>query len=151
MLILNINGIDLQVDASPDMPLLWAIRDLVGLKGTKYSCGVGQCGACTVHVDGQARLSCVTPLTAVKGKAITTIEGLKNEAGRAVQTAWKELAVPQCGFCQPGQIMAATGLLMENPSPSDQEITVHMANNICRCCAYQRITQAVRRASDYLG
>lgn len=151
MLKLNINGKTHEVDAEPDMPLLWAVRDLVGLKGTKFGCGLSQCGACTVHVDGQATRSCVTPVSAVAGKSITTIEGLDGKVAQAVQTAWQDLSVPQCGYCQSGQIMSAVNLLSSNPKPSDAEIEQGMAGNICRCCTYQRIKQAVRTAADQLA
>jgi len=151
MLKLTINGQEHQVDAPPDMPLLWAIRDLVGLKGTKFGCGISQCGACTVHVDGVAQRACVTPVSSVAGKSITTIEGLGDEVGRAVQAAWAKLAVPQCGYCQSGQIMAATSLLRQNRRPSDEEIESGMDGNICRCCTYQRVKQAVREAADALA
>lgn len=150
MLKLTINGQEHRVDAPPDMPLLWAIRDLVGLKGTKFGCGISQCGACTVHVDGVAQRACVTPVSSVAGKSITTIEGLDDEVGRAVQAAWAKLAVPQCGYCQSGQIMAATSLLRQNRRPSDEEIERGMDGNICRCCTYQRVKQAVREAADAL-
>lgn len=151
MLKLTVNGQEHQVDAPPDMPLLWAIRDLVGLKGTKFGCGISQCGACTVHVDGVAQRACVTPVSSVAGKSITTIEGLDDEVGRAVQAAWAKLAVPQCGYCQSGQIMAATSLLRQNRRPSDEEIERGMDGNICRCCTYQRVKQAVREAADALA
>lgn len=151
MLKLTINGQAHEIDAPPDMPLLWAIRDLVGLKGTKFGCGISQCGACTVHVDGVAQRACVTPVSSVAGKSITTIEGLGDEVGRAVQAAWAKLAVPQCGYCQSGQIMAATSLLRQNRRPSDEEIESGMDGNICRCCTYQRVKQAVREAADALA
>lgn len=151
MLTLNINGTAHQIDAPPDMPLLWAIRDLVGLKGTKYGCGIAQCGACTVLVNGSAARACVLPVSAAVGQAITTIEGLDSASGRAVQAAWQELAVPQCGYCQSGQILAASDLLSRQPQPTDREIAEHMTGNICRCCTYQRIRQAVRRAADKLA
>lgn len=150
MLTLTINGDRHDIDAPPDMPLLWAIRDLVGLKGTKFGCGIAQCGACTVLIGGTAQRSCVTPVSAVVGQAITTIEGLDNTAGKAVQAAWEAVAVPQCGYCQSGQVLAATDLLNRNPNPSDDEIAAHMAGYICRCCTYQRIKQAVRQAADRL-
>ena len=151
MLKLTINGQAHEIDAPPDMPLLWAIRDLVGLKGTKFGCGISQCGACTVHVDGVAQRACVTPVSSVAGKSVTTIEGLDDEVGRAVQAAWAKLAVPQCGYCQSGQIMAATSLLRENRRPSDAEIESGMDGNICRCCTYQRVKLAVREAADALA
>ncbi|MDX5375425.1 MAG: (2Fe-2S)-binding protein [Gammaproteobacteria bacterium] len=151
MLKLTINGQAHEIDAPPDMPLLWAIRDLVGLKGTKFGCGISQCGACTVHVDGVAQRACVTPVSSVAGKSVTTIEGLDDEVGRAVQAAWAKLAVPQCGYCQSGQIMAATSLLRQNRRPSDAEIESGMDGNICRCCTYQRVKRAVREAADALA
>ena len=151
MLTLKINGMLHQVDAPPDMPLLWVIRDLVGLKGTKYGCGIAQCGACTVLVNGSATRACMLPVSAAVGQSITTIEGLDSVSGQAVKAAWTELAVPQCGYCQSGQILAASDLLSHNPHPSDAEIAEHMAGNICRCCTYHRISQAVRRAADKLA
>lgn len=151
MLKLTINGQAHEIDAPPDMPLLWAIRDLVGLKGTKFGCGISQCGACTVHVDGVEQRACVTPVSSVAGKSVTTIEGLDDEVGRAVQAAWAKLAVPQCGYCQSGQIMAATSLLRQNRRPSDAEIESGMDGNICRCCTYQRVKRAVREAADALA
>lgn len=141
----TLNGAATEVDGTPDMPLLWAIRDLAGLTGTKYGCGAGLCGACTVHVDGKAVRSCTTSLEEIEGRAVTTIEGLGPD--HRVQEAWRELNVPQCGFCQSGQIMQAASLLAENPKPTDQEILEGMEGNICRCGCYQRITAAVRRAS----
>lgn len=147
---LTINGTAHPVDAAPDMPLLWVIRDLIGLKGTKFGCGIAQCGACTVLVDGHATRSCILPVSAAAGQAITTIEGLDDTRGRAVKAAWTELAVPQCGYCQSGQILAASDLLRSNPRPTDEQIAKHMAGNICRCCTYHRIKQAVRRAADGL-
>ena len=150
MISLSINGETHRIDAPPDMPLLWAIRDLVGLKGTKYGCGIAQCGACTVLLNGTAQRSCVLPVSAAANQEITTIEGLDSAAGRAVQTAWNEIAVPQCGYCQSGQVLAATDLLSRNARPSDGQIAEHMAGNICRCCTYHRIKKAVRRAADIL-
>ena len=150
MLTLTVNGSEHQVDAPPDMPLLWVIRDLIGLKGTKYGCGIASCGSCTVLLGGVAQRSCVLPVSAAVGQEITTIEGAQSAPTRAVQEAWSELAVPQCGYCQSGQILAATDLLTRNPNPSDAEIASHMSGNICRCCTYQRIKLAVRRAADSL-
>ena len=144
---LDINGTSTEVDAPDGMPLLWALRDIAGLPGTKYGCGVGLCGACTVHVDGKAQLSCQLTVSDVAGKAVTTIEGLDPNGEHRVQAAWRELNVPQCGFCQTGQIMRAAALLSENPKPSDDEILDAMANNVCRCGCYQRIVDAVRLAS----
>lgn len=144
---LTINGDEKAIDAPGNTSLLWAVRDLAGLTGTKYGCGVGLCGACTVHVDGKPVRSCLTTLEEVEGKKITTIEGLSEEGNHPVQAAWRDLNVPQCGFCQAGQIMQAAGLLEENPNPSDGEIAEAMQGNICRCGCYQRITAAVRQAS----
>ena len=147
MATLKINGVDQTLDASDDMPLLWAVRDLAGLTGTKYGCGTGLCGACTVHVDGKAVRSCITSVGEVAGKAITTIEGLSADGNHPVQQAWREVQVPQCGFCQAGQIMQAASLLSEKADPSDQEILDGMSGNICRCGCYERIVAAVRVAS----
>ena len=147
MATLKINGSPREVDASPDMPLLWALRDVAGLVGTKYGCGVGLCGACTVHVNGKAERSCMLTVGDVAEAEITTIEGLHPTGDHRVQAAWRELNVPQCGFCQSGQIMTASALLAENPKPSDDEILEAMAGNVCRCGCYQRITAAVRLAS----
>lgn len=144
---LTVNGAELDVEADPLMPLLWALRDVLTLPGTKYGCGVGLCGACTVHVDGKAERACLVRLSEVEGKSITTIEGLDPDGNHRVQQAWRELNVPQCGFCQSGQIMQAAALLAENPKPSDDEILTSMAGNVCRCGCYQRIVQAVRLAS----
>ena len=144
---LTVNGAEMEVEADPLMPLLWALRDVLTLPGTKYGCGVGLCGACTVHVDGKAERACLVRLSEVEGKSITTIEGLDPDGNHRVQQAWRELNVPQCGFCQSGQIMQAAALLAENPKPSDDEILTSMAGNVCRCGCYQRIVQAVRLAS----
>lgn len=144
---LTINGNEKAIDAPGNTPLLWAVRDLAGLTGTKYGCGVGLCGACTVHVDGKPVRSCLTTLEEVEGKKITTIEGLSEDGNHPVQAAWRDLNVPQCGFCQAGQIMQAASLLEENPNPTDGEIAEAMQGNICRCGCYQRITAAVRQAS----
>lgn len=148
---LNINGTRRRVEATADMPLLWVIRDLLGLTGTKYGCGIAQCGACTVLIDGVAQRSCVLPVSAVGDAAITTIEGLDGKVGAAVQAAWEELAVPQCGYCQSGQVLAATSLLSHEPAPSDERIEAGMSANICRCCTYVRIRKAVRKAADELA
>jgi isoquinoline 1-oxidoreductase alpha subunit len=149
---LRINGEDRTVDVEDDMPLLWVLRDVLDIKGPKFGCGIAQCGACTVHADGVAIRSCVTPVAAVGARAITTIEGVdESEVGRRVQAAWKELDVPQCGYCQAGQIMSATALLAQNPAPSDAEIDAAMAGNICRCASYQRIRAAIRQASGRAG
>ncbi len=146
---LDINGTAHEVDAAPDMPLLWALRDIVGLTGTKFGCGASLCGACTVHVDGQATRACVTPLASVAGRRITTIEGVAaSELGRKVQAAWIAEDVPQCGYCQSGQIMSAVSLLAQKPHPSDAEIRSAMNGNLCRCGTYNRIHQAIRRAAE---
>jgi isoquinoline 1-oxidoreductase alpha subunit len=144
---LTLNGTETDLDADGAMPLLWAIRDIVGLPGTKYGCGAGICGACTVHVDGVAARSCMTTVAEVDGKSVTTIEGLDAAGDHPVQRAWRELSVPQCGFCQAGQIMNAAALLEATPNPSDDEILVGMRDNICRCGCYERIVAAVRLAS----
>ncbi|ETW14828.1 oxidoreductase, 2Fe-2S subunit [Roseivivax marinus] len=144
---LILNGAEQEVAVDPGMPLLWAIRDISGLSGTKYGCGVGLCGACTVHVDGSAERSCQITVGDVEGKQVTTIEGLDPAGDHRVQVAWRELSVPQCGFCQSGQIMQAAALLEEKPEPSDEEILAAMAGNVCRCGCYQRIVEAVRLAS----
>ena len=148
---LTINGIDRDLDVEDDMPLLWALRDELGLTGTKYGCGVAQCGACTVHVDGMAVRSCQTPVGSVDGK-VTTIEGLGNpEALHAVQAAWVEHQVAQCGYCQSGQIMQAASLLAENAAPNDAEIDEAMSGNLCRCGSYPRIRAAVKTAAQKMG
>ena len=144
---LNITGRDHEIDVPADMPLLWVIRDVIGLTGTKYGCGIQQCGACTVHIDGVATRSCGLPVGNVEG-AVTTIEGLAAEGEHPVQAAWMEHNVPQCGYCQSGQIMQAASLLSENPKPSDEEIELAMAGNICRCGTYQRIRAAIKTASE---
>lgn len=148
MIAFNLNGRALEVDADPQMPLLWVLRDLLKLTGTKYGCGMAFCGVCTVHLDGRAVRSCVLPVGAVAGRHITTIEGLSPGGRHPVQRAWLELDVVQCGYCQPGQIMAAVALLASNPNPKDEEIDVAMAGNICRCGTYQRIRAAIRRAAE---
>jgi aerobic-type carbon monoxide dehydrogenase small subunit (CoxS/CutS family) len=149
MVSFTINGRQQAVDAEPDMPLLWAIREKLGLTGTKFGCGMAQCGACTVHVDGKAVRSCVTPVSAVAGRAVTTIEGLAPAGGlHPVQQAWVDIDVPQCGFCQPGQIMSAAALLARKPSPTDADIDAAMSGNICRCGTYQRIRTAIHRAAQ---
>lgn len=144
---ITLNGVQQDVAAADDMPLLWAVRDISGLTGTKYGCGVGLCGACTVHVDGKAVRSCQITLGEVADKEITTIEGLDPAGNHRVQVAWRDLNVPQCGFCQSGQIMQAASLLTENPKPSDEDILSAMSGNVCRCGCYQRIVDAVRLAS----
>ena len=147
MIELEINGKKQQVDAEPDMPVLWVLRDILGLTGTKYGCGEALCGACTVHIDGEPVRSCVTPIRRAQGKAVTTIEGLAPSGDHPLQKAWVELGVPQCGFCQTGQIMCAAALLRENPSPTDEDIDRSLAGNICRCGTYLRIRAAVKRAA----
>ena len=152
MISFKINGKTANVDVDPNTPLLWVIRDHLRLTGTKYGCGISQCGACTVHLDGAAIRSCSTPVSAASGKQITTIEGLAETAlGKAVQAAWQEVDVPQCGYCQSGQIMAATALLGENPHPSEAQITAAMDGNLCRCGTYNRIRAAIRMAAEQLG
>jgi isoquinoline 1-oxidoreductase alpha subunit len=148
---LQVNGQAYTLDADPDTPLLWILRDALGLTGTKYSCGSGLCGACTVHLDGQAARSCVTPVSAATGHAIVTIEGLSPEHMHPVQEAWLEENVPQCGYCQPGQIMQAAALLAENPTPTDDDIDAAMSGNICRCGTYPRIRRAIHRAVEIGG
>lgn len=145
---LQINGQSYSLEADEQMPLLWALRDLLGLTGTKYSCGAGLCGTCTVLVDGEPTRSCVTPLSAVTGKAIITIEGLSEDGGHPLQEAWLEEHVTQCGYCQPGQIMNAAALLEKNPQPSDDDIDAAMADVLCRCGTYQRIRKAIHRAAQ---
>ncbi|MEL0163160.1 MAG: (2Fe-2S)-binding protein [Halieaceae bacterium] len=148
---LTVNGSEVEVTSEADTPLLWVLRDELNLVGTKYGCGIAQCGACTVHQDGRAIRSCVTPVAAVEGKAITTIEGQSSGQGlSAVQRAWLETDVAQCGYCQSGQIMAATALLAQNPQPSDAEIDAAMAGNICRCGTYPRIRKAVHLAAQLM-
>ncbi|CAN4277934.1 (2Fe-2S)-binding protein [Pseudoxanthomonas sp. LjRoot125] len=145
---LNVNGTEREVDAPDDMPLLWVLRDLMGLTGTKFGCGIAQCGACTVHVDGAPLRACVTPASAVAGKKITTIEGLSADGSHPVQKAWAELDVVQCGYCQSGQIMSAVALLAKVPAPTDTDIDQALSGNLCRCGTYQRIRAAVHRAAD---
>jgi isoquinoline 1-oxidoreductase subunit alpha len=148
---LDVNGQSRELDVDPEMPLLWAIRDHLKLTGTKFGCGMALCGACTVHLDGQPTRSCVTPVAAVAGRKITTIEGLSTAAGKAVQAAWMALDVPQCGYCQSGQIMSAAGLLAQNAQPADADIDAFMAGNICRCATYVRIRAAIHQAADELA
>lgn len=152
MISLNINGKAHQLDVPEDMPLLWALRDIANLTGTKYGCGIAQCGACTVHIDGAATRSCVTPVSAVAGKRITTIEGVgAGKVGRAVQAAWIAQNVPQCGYCQSGQIMSATALLSARKRPSDADIDAAMSGNVCRCGTYNGIRAAIRQAAASLA
>ena len=144
---LNINGQDHSLDAEGDMPLLWAIRDLAGLTGTKYGCGLAQCGACTVHVDGVPTRSCQLQVSDVEGSQITTIEGINGKVAETVQQVWADLDVPQCGYCQAGQVMAAVALLSENPKPTDADIDSALSGNLCRCATYQRIRAGIHEAS----
>ena len=150
---LMINGTPLELDIAPDTPLLWAIRDHAYLTGTKFGCGMAQCGACTVHVDGQAIRSCITPVSSMEGKAITTIEGAtqSSKVTQALQTAWLQHNVPQCGYCQSGQLMSATALLTTNKNPSDADIDSFMSGNICRCATYQSIKAAIKDAAKTLA
>ena len=148
MATINVNGQAKDVTADPTMPLLWVLRDVLGMTGTKFGCGMAQCGACTVHIDGVPTRSCVTPLSSVGAKKITTIEGLSADGTHPVQQAWIELQVPQCGYCQSGQIMSAVALLEAKPHPTDADIDTAMNGNICRCGTYQRIRAAIHRAAD---
>ena len=148
--IITVNNQKLDVDAAPDTPLLWVLRDHLGMTGTKFGCGMALCGACTVHVDGTPTRSCVLPLSALEGRSITTIEGLSLDRSHAVQKAWVELDVPQCGYCQSGQIMSAAALLRSNPTPDDADIDAAMSGNICRCGTYPRIRKAILRAAELL-
>jgi isoquinoline 1-oxidoreductase subunit alpha len=147
MIKLTVNGQSQDVDVAGETPLLWVLRDTLGLTGTKYGCGMAQCGACTVHIDGAPTRACVTPVSDVAGKSITTIEGLSQDRSHPVQKAWIEIDVPQCGYCQSGQIMAAAALLKQNPKPSDADIDQAMSGNICRCGTYPRIRKAIHRAA----
>jgi len=148
MITLNVNGRELKADVEPDTPLLWTLRDGLGLTGTKFGCGMAQCGACTVHLDGEPIRSCVTPVSAVGSKKVTTIEGLSADGTHPVQRAWEAEQVPQCGYCQSGQLMSAAALLAKNPKPSDDDIDKAMAGNICRCGTYQRIRKAIHTAAE---
>ena len=148
MITININGQDHSIDAPPDMPLLWVLRDMAGLTGTKFGCGIAQCGACTVHLDGKQARSCVTPVAAVGTRKVITIEAISDTpAGRKIQQAWVDLDVVQCGYCQSGQIMSAAGLIADNPNPTDSDIDAAMAGNICRCGTYNRIRAAIKHAA----
>jgi len=147
MISLTVNGKRYDVDVSPEMPLLWVIRDVIGLTGTKFGCGLAQCGACTVHLDGQPIRSCVTPVSSVGARKVTTIEGLSPATTHALQIAWIAEQVPQCGYCQSGQLMAAAALLARTPKPTDADIDAAMSGNICRCGTYQRIRRAIHRAA----
>ena len=152
MIILNINGKEQSLDVADDMPILWALRDVAHLTGTKFGCGMAQCGACTVHLDGQAIRSCITPISAAVGKKITTIEEMQNDkVGQVVQAAWAEIDVVQCGYCQSGQIMSATALLSTNQKPTDADIDAAMSGNICRCGTYPRIRAAIHNAASKLA
>jgi len=147
----ELNGKPQTVDVNPSMPLLWVLRDTLGMTGTKFGCGMALCGSCTVHINGEATRSCVTPVSSVAGKRVTTIEGLSPDRSHPVQQAWIELDVPQCGYCQSGQIMAAVALLAKKPQPSDADIDAAMSGNICRCGTYQRIRKAIHRAAQLRG
>jgi isoquinoline 1-oxidoreductase alpha subunit len=150
MIKLTVNGQAHELDMAPDTPLLWVLRDHLKLTGTKFGCGIAHCGACTVHIGGLTRRSCITPVASVDGLEITTIEGLSGAPAEAIQAAWREIDVPQCGYCQSGQIMSATALLQQVPKPSDDDIDGAMAGNICRCATYVRIRQAIHNAADKL-
>lgn len=150
MITLNVNGKNHRLDLAPDTPLLWALRDHLGLTGAKYGCGIAQCGVCTVHANGAPVRACVTPVSAVAGQKIVTVEGLRGKVGRAVQDAWEKLDVVQCGYCQPGQIMSAVALLSGNKAPTDAEIDAAMSGNLCRCATYQRIRAAIHLAAKSL-
>ncbi|MCU7847208.1 MAG: (2Fe-2S)-binding protein [Candidatus Thiodiazotropha sp. (ex Lucinoma kastoroae)] len=147
MIQLNVNGTTQSLDIDPEMPLLWALRECIGLTGTKFGCGIAQCGSCTVHIDGDPVRSCITPVSAVVGKQVTTIEGLNSSAGKAVQAAWRDLEVVQCGYCQSGQIMSAVALLERKNSPTDADIDAAMQGNLCRCATYVRIRAAIKAVS----
>jgi isoquinoline 1-oxidoreductase alpha subunit len=148
---LRVNGVEHALDVDPDMPLLWVLRDVLDLTGTKYGCGQALCGACTVHLDGEVVRSCVTPVRRAEGHAVTTIEGLSPDGSHPLQKAWVALGVPQCGYCQAGQIMTAAALLAEKPHPTDDEIDTSLAGNLCRCGTYPRIRAAVRKAAGGAG
>ncbi|NJL75603.1 MAG: (2Fe-2S)-binding protein [Saprospiraceae bacterium] len=148
---IQVNGKKHQVDVSPDTPLLWVLRDTLGFVGTKYGCGIGQCGACTVHINGTPARACSLPIESLEGKKITTIEGLSKNGDHPVQLAWAEIDVPQCGYCQAGQIMTAAALLEKNSNPTDQEIKAAMTGNICRCGTYLRIDKAVKLAAEKMS
>lgn len=147
----RVNGVDHQFDGDPQLPLLWYLRDFLGLTGSKFGCGMGLCGACTVHQDGVAIRSCITPVSSLEGKEITTIEALSATADHPIQKAWRELDVPQCGYCQSGQMMQAASMLKETPSPTDVDIDRVMQGNICRCGAYQRIRMAIKQAAEEMA
>lgn len=151
MIKLNINGREREVDADPETPLLWVLRDNLGMTGTKFGCGMALCGACTVHVDGTPTRSCTTPISALAGAKVTTIEGVQGKAAEAVRAAWDKLNVVQCGYCQSGQVMAATALLAANPKPTDDDIDAAMTGNVCRCATYVRIRAAIHEAAKTMG
>jgi isoquinoline 1-oxidoreductase alpha subunit len=151
MIQVSVNGVDHDMEVSADTPLLWVLRDTLGLTGTKYGCGIAQCGACTVHVDGKAVRSCVLPISQVANRKVTTIEGLDSKVAKTIQAAWEELNVVQCGYCQSGQIMSATALLSQNHNPSDENINTSMSGNICRCATYFRIRAAIKQAAKALA
>ncbi len=148
---LKVNGTEYEFDAEPITPLLWVLREKLNLTGTKFGCGKGLCGSCTVHLNDSPIRSCVMPVSAVGDANITTIEGISSDGNHPVQQAWKELSVPQCGYCQPGQIMSACGLLAQNPKPTDDDINNFMSGNLCRCGTYQRIRKAIKRAAEIKG
>ena len=148
---MRVNGTEHTLDVDPEMPLLWAVRDILGLTGTKYGCGQALCGACSIHIDGEVVRACVTPVRRADGKSVTTIEGLSVDGSHPLQKAWVELGVPQCGFCQAGQIMTAAALLAKRPKPTDQEIDESMGGNICRCATYIRIRSAIKKAAGVPG
>ena len=148
MVRLKVNGVDQSFDGDPAMPLLWYVRDVLGLTGTKFGCGIAQCGACTVHLDGQPIRSCMTAMSDADGKSVTTIEGLDEDGEHPLQEAWLELGVPQCGYCQAGQIMSAAALLKEKPKPTDEDIDNAMSGNLCRCGTYSRIRAAIKLAAE---
>lgn len=150
MVKLNVNGVDHQIEADADMPLLWAIRDIIGLTGTKFGCGMAQCGACTVHVDGEPTRACQTFVGDLDGRKITTVEGLAGKVAATVQKVWADLDVPQCGYCQSGQVMAATALLTANKKPTDADIDAAMSGNLCRCATYHRIRAGIHEAAKRL-
>jgi isoquinoline 1-oxidoreductase alpha subunit len=144
----DLNGAPASSDSEPDTPLLWVVRDELKLKGTKFGCGIAMCGACTIHIDGVATRACITPISSVAGKSVTTIEGLATDAGKALQKAWVDEQVPQCGYCQSGQIMQAAGFLENTPNPTDEQISDAMNGNHCRCMAYTRIRKAIKTAAN---
>ena len=151
MVRLTVNGVEREFDGDPQIPLLWYLRDILGLTGSKFGCGMGLCGCCTVHLDGAATRSCITPLASLEGKSVVTIEGLSADASHPVQVAWRANNTPQCGYCQPGQIMQAASLLGENSSPTDEDIDSGMRGNICRCGTYQRIRESIHAAAKEMA